>query len=745
MSKVISGIKVVSNTSLQQVIGTDYSVLLGAYTFDDSTVKVNDTSGYFRNGTIIGTLTVDPSNSDGSITRTNVLDFTNNVAGGPSYYNLDAYGARYSELGGDISFAFWFRQADLDADWHAIISFRNTSSNTLLIESNSIGKLRVSYNLGASSQFLYDSTTTIEDNTWYHIAIVFTSSSNAMYINGVQDTGSYASGNSSIGYQLDAFSIVNIYIGNFTGAPNILEGYLDDLYIFNKALTLNDIELLYTDTFTGIKQDLNLQDTCISNNVVTQSIYANAFNFNPTGISPLHAITAPDSNTLDFVANGSNRMQISNTQYQAFVPLQVATGSTGSPSYSFVGDTDTGITGNGANEISLVSGGYTTMRASNTGTSFYPVSNIHEIEFGTASGDNAIIFNRSELSNRSRFNIRNTANATTTARYMAFGYEGQNEIRMYYNGTMWVRGDGDAGAPPAYATDGNGGNGTRVVLFPSSSGSSVYGLGMNNTEMWYSVPASATHKFYFGVSTVSFEISNIVRFSASGNSSYTVEYNTPSGFTGLILNVNQTGNYSRFDMSNTNNATATSRYFEMGFNNSVNKRMRIYNNNAFTPSVNGVMSLGTASKKWRHLFGTAMVLNSPPYVIGVSNAQQNVSSGIQTGIVYGSRTTGNSDSPTYSGSTFTIQKNGLYVITYSMAGAVITPAVLGLQEAYIKVNGVDRYSQKLLSQNVYFAYSSGHTVFLSSSDTVQIIVYQTTGDTLLMGAGGNRVFIGQIA
>ena len=51
------------------------------------------------------------------------------------------------------------------------------------------------------------------------------------------------------------------------------------------------------------------------------------------------------------------------------------------------------------------------------------------------------------------------------------------------------------------------------------------------------------------------------------NTDHTVELSTPGGETGLIFNFGNTGNRSRFDVSNVANGTAGNRYFGLSYNN----------------------------------------------------------------------------------------------------------------------------------------------------------------------------------
>lgn len=60
------------------------------------------------------------------------------------------------------------------------------------------------------------------------------------------------------------------------------------------------------------------------------------------------------ANAIGFATNGVERLSISTTAIESQLPVYTSTGATGAPSYSFVGDPDTGIYSSGANSIGFV-------------------------------------------------------------------------------------------------------------------------------------------------------------------------------------------------------------------------------------------------------------------------------------------------------------------------------------------------------------------------------------------------------
>jgi titin len=88
------------------------------------------------------------------------------------------------------------------------------------------------------------STTQLVANTWYHIAVSFSSSSASIYING--SLNSTKNGNSSIAN--DMTSTQTSFIGRWFADGStygLFNGYIDDFRIYNIALSSNDVANIY--------------------------------------------------------------------------------------------------------------------------------------------------------------------------------------------------------------------------------------------------------------------------------------------------------------------------------------------------------------------------------------------------------------------------------------------------------------------------------------------------------------------
>jgi len=82
-------------------------------------------------------------------------------------------------------------------------------------------------------------TTVLAINTWYHVAAVIQSAANmSLYINGVDDGGTYSGTGSTLGYTTATSKI------GTGGSSQYFNGTIDDVRFFNRVLSSTEIELL---------------------------------------------------------------------------------------------------------------------------------------------------------------------------------------------------------------------------------------------------------------------------------------------------------------------------------------------------------------------------------------------------------------------------------------------------------------------------------------------------------------------
>ena len=149
----------------------------------------------------------------------------------------------YGAEGETFSYSFWINTTTngtgLTSDEY-IISKRN-GSNTFHINITDSGKLMVNDWRG-TPVVRVQSTTTVTDGTWRHIVFTYNNTVGRVYINGVQETSMDFTGD------LATQSISNgNTIGLFDAGGRAYTGKLDQVRIFNRAITANEVTTLYNE------------------------------------------------------------------------------------------------------------------------------------------------------------------------------------------------------------------------------------------------------------------------------------------------------------------------------------------------------------------------------------------------------------------------------------------------------------------------------------------------------------------
>jgi hypothetical protein len=109
------------------------------------------------------------------------------------------------------------------------------------------GKLIASYGDGQENWSVRSKTgsTTLQSNTWYHVAAVLRDAGNiSLYINGQDDGGVSGGSGGPIVYSNDTDS--SSQIGCRNGTEYFLYGAVDDVRVYNRALSPHEIQVLAT-------------------------------------------------------------------------------------------------------------------------------------------------------------------------------------------------------------------------------------------------------------------------------------------------------------------------------------------------------------------------------------------------------------------------------------------------------------------------------------------------------------------
>ena len=163
-----------------------------------------------------------------------------------SLYSMEFDGAQYISIPATItgtlntrSVSFWFKTSTISS-FKGLMKFDTTNGKGCIKVFTHSSKIQVN---GVGSDGVTNAfqvmTSTLSNDTWYHICIV--SSPNTpegkIYVNGVEDTNSGGAGTSA---DVDSFS----YIGKLKLNSRAFNGKIDEVAVFNTALTLGQIQAL---------------------------------------------------------------------------------------------------------------------------------------------------------------------------------------------------------------------------------------------------------------------------------------------------------------------------------------------------------------------------------------------------------------------------------------------------------------------------------------------------------------------
>jgi hypothetical protein len=138
----------------------------------------------------------------------------------------------------------------------AIISSATTNRGYMLRPQNSKAECLV-YNLSGSSTYRYSAT--LNNNTWYHVTCVYNGTQVLLYLNGV-DAGTPSgviTGGVSSYYRLN--------IGSSNSGTSFFNGTIDEVMMWNRSLSAQEIVNIYTNESIGMKDpNMNTTDLALS-------------------------------------------------------------------------------------------------------------------------------------------------------------------------------------------------------------------------------------------------------------------------------------------------------------------------------------------------------------------------------------------------------------------------------------------------------------------------------------------------
>jgi endo-beta-N-acetylglucosaminidase D len=210
-----------------------------------SSTAVHPTVTYATAGTYAVKLRAENATGRDSLTRTDYITVTTAPpAGRNTSLRLDG-SSKYAEAGtinlsgAALSLECWVKANSFKANnpyISSLMGMEDGGANTALLRLGDAGIAanQVQFVLQVGTANLkVTSTTRLTAGTWYHIAGTFDGRNMRLYINGVQDATTSAVGN--------AVANAPFSLGRNNSSPRILDGWLDELRAWTRALTPAEI------------------------------------------------------------------------------------------------------------------------------------------------------------------------------------------------------------------------------------------------------------------------------------------------------------------------------------------------------------------------------------------------------------------------------------------------------------------------------------------------------------------------
>ena len=217
--------------------------LVGYWSFDGpdmNATQARDTSGNANHGT----LTNGPARTIGKIGQGLRFDGLNDRVNSPSAPSL--------VLSSSITVSTWVKSENLKTGYMDIFDKRSPSvdNNYVLevVEGISGAARKVGffyYSSGGVAQEWQTTNAVLPPNEWTHIAVTFTfgaGSSMRIFVNGVSEPGTWSEGNGNL---TPANDDGGFGIGALQNGSNEFDGTIDDVRIYNRALSAEEIKRLY--------------------------------------------------------------------------------------------------------------------------------------------------------------------------------------------------------------------------------------------------------------------------------------------------------------------------------------------------------------------------------------------------------------------------------------------------------------------------------------------------------------------
>ena len=282
--------------SLPPLVGNDAYVML-----------VSDDAGFTTN---LQTVFLDQSTFNGIATREGTYDFD-----GTKYFTFgvahEEVRSRHLGFDGIDNVTVVGDKVDLAGDFTASAWVKPDGSNALSSDKIIVSKNNgiegykffltdnntVSFSIGNSPADRIDSNTTLPNNVWHHVAIIYHSNIARLYIDGVLDNNESITNPTPNGAD---FAIGAIYVDK-TNILDHFKGDIDEIRIWDEALSLNQLRYI-------MNQELEKAGAVVNGVVIPNTITKNEINsVNWTNLKAYYNMNSYIGTHLNDVSGNGNR------------------------------------------------------------------------------------------------------------------------------------------------------------------------------------------------------------------------------------------------------------------------------------------------------------------------------------------------------------------------------------------------------------------------------------------------------
>jgi len=221
------------------------SGLIGHWTFDgpemnwsSTTAEVLDSSGNNKHGNIINFTS--SAATLGKIGQS--LRFDGQISSGDDYVDFGSFG-EFDNLS-TMSISAWVKRSGSGENGYAVI-LSKSSGNTPTTGWEFIAGSLLYFRAGGTA-LTYRYTNTVPLNQWSHVVVTWVRGTSALgikfFVNGQATTGDTLNN----GFELASDDINKLVVGNTVSANRTFEGMIDDVRLYNRIISDDEITQLYT-------------------------------------------------------------------------------------------------------------------------------------------------------------------------------------------------------------------------------------------------------------------------------------------------------------------------------------------------------------------------------------------------------------------------------------------------------------------------------------------------------------------